>query len=121
MPIGNVHWITGRALHLDLDPIGSIQFEVSLNDGSGKIVHFLKHLPFPIIKICLPMPRRMPTGARGAEDEELRVGRPLSLLNVAAVLTIGRLEAFGRQDGACHVTNLDTGFVEWRIRMSSNG
>jgi len=121
MAIGNVHWITGRALHLDLDPIGSTQFEVSLNDGSGKIVHFLKHLPFPIIKICLPMSRRMPTGARGAEDEELRVGRPLGLLNVAAVLTIGRLEAFGRQDGACHVTNLDTGFVEWRIRMSSNG
>ena len=67
------------------------------------------------------MPRRMPAGARGAEDEELRVGRPLGLLYVAAVLTIGRLEAFGRQDGACYVTNLDTGFVEWRIRMSSNG
>jgi hypothetical protein len=36
------------------------------------------------------------------------------------VLTIGRLEAFGRQDRACHVTNLDTGFVEWRVGMSSN-
>src|SRR5882724_3094688 len=121
MSIGNVGWVTGRALHLDLDPIGSTQFEVSLNDRSGKIVDFFKHLPFAITKICLPMPRRMPTGARGAEDEELRIGRPLSLLDVAAVLTIGRLEAFGRQDGACHVTNLDSRFVEWRIRMSSNG
>lgn len=121
MPIGNVHWITSRSLYLDLDPIRSTQFEVPFDDRPGEIVDFLKSFALPIVEVRLPVPRRMPTRTRSAEDKETRVGRPLGLLDVAAMLTIGRLEVFGRQERACHITNFDTGFVKWRVRVSPNG
>lgn len=119
--IGNVPRIRGSALHLDLDPIGSSQFEVSLDDGPGELVHLFEHVPFAIVEVRLPMPRRVSTGTRGAENEELRIGRPLRFLNVAAMLTIRRLKVLSRQGDASHVVNLDSGFIERGAGMFSNG
>ena len=120
MPGADVSRISGSALHLDLDPIGSSQFEVSLDDGSGEVVHLFEHVPLAIVEVRLPMPRRVSTGTRGAENEELRIGRPLHFLNVTSMLTIRRLKVLGRQDGAFHVVNLDPRFVERRAGMFSN-
>ena len=121
MPGADVSRISGSALHLDLDPIGSSQFEVSLDDGSGEVVHLFEHVPLAIVEVRLPMPWRMSTATRGAENEELGIGRPLVFLYIAAVLAIWRFKVLGRQDRAFHVTNLDSGFVERRIRMSTDG
>src|SRR6266480_7766320 len=92
MSTGDVSRITSGALYLDFDPVGGSQFEVSLDDRSGKVVHFFAHLPFAIVKVSLPMPRRVSTGACSAKHEELRIGRPPAFLNVAAMLTIWRLK-----------------------------
>ena len=59
------------ALHLDFDPIGSSQFEVSLDDRACEVVHFFKCFPLAIVKVSLPMPRRVATATCRAEDEEL--------------------------------------------------
>jgi hypothetical protein len=118
--IANVRRIIGSALHPDFNPIGSSQFEVSFDDRAGEVVYLPKGFAFAIVKVGLPMPWRMSIGARGTEDEELRVRRPLRLLNIAPVLAIRRLKVLGRQEGACRVTNLSAGFVEWGARMSSD-
>ena len=112
--------ITRGALHLDFDPIGSSQFEVSLDDRTCEIVHFFEYFSFAIVKVSLPMPWRVSTGTRRAENEELRIRRPLHFLNVAAVLAIRRFKVLGRQDGAFHVADLHSRFIEWRVGMFSN-
>ena len=121
MPIGNVHWITGRALHLDLDPIGSTQFEVSLDYRACEVVHFFECFSFAIVKVGLPVPGRMPAATCGAENKELRIGRPPVFLYIAAVLAIWGLKVLGCQDAAFHVADLDSRFVEWGIGMSTDG
>ena len=120
MPRGDVLGITGRALHLDLDPIGYSQFEVSLDNRPCEVIYFFECVPAAIVEVSLPMPRRVSTATCGAENEELRIGRPLHFLNVAAMLAIRRLKVLGRQDGAFHIADLDSRFIEWRIRVLSN-
>src|SRR4029077_15403780 len=120
VPGSDIRRISRSALHLDFDPIGSTQFKVPLNDGSREVVHFFEHLPFAIVEIRLPMPRRVSTRTCGAENKELRIGGPLHFLNVTSMLAIRRLEILRCQDGAAHVTNLDARFVEGRTGMSSN-
>ncbi len=112
--------ITRGALHLDFDPIGSSQFEVSLDDRPCEVVYFFECVSAAIVEVSLPMPRRMSSRTGGAENKELRIRRPLHLLNVAAVLAIRRLKVLSRQDGAFHVADLDSRFVERRVGMSSN-
>ena len=113
----DVSRISSRALHLDLDPIGRTQSKVSLDDRTGEVVHLLERLLFAIVKVGLPMPRGVATGACGAEDEELRIGGPLPFLNIAPVLTVRGLEIFRGQDAACHVPNLNPRLIKWRVRM----
>ena len=88
VPIDNVTRISGGALYLDFDPVGTSQFEVPLDDGPGEVVHLSKGFPSSIVEVSLPMLGRMSTATCCAKNEELRVGRPLGLLNIAAVLTI---------------------------------
>jgi hypothetical protein len=71
MSIRDVSRITSGALHLDFNPIGSGQFEVPLDNWPGKVVHFFEHVSFAIVKVSLPMPRRVSTGACSAKHEEL--------------------------------------------------
>jgi hypothetical protein len=113
--------ITRCALHLNFDPIGSSQFEVSLDDGTCEVVHFFERISFAIVEVRLPMPWRVPARTRGAKNEELGVGRPLVFLYIAAVLAIWRLKVLGCQDAAFHVADLNSGFVKRRIGMSTDG
>jgi hypothetical protein len=80
--------ISGGAVHLNFDPIGGSQFEVSLDDGPSEVIHLFKQVPAAIVEVSLPMPLRVSTRARRAENEELRIGRPSGFLNVTAMLTI---------------------------------
>ena len=104
--------IASRTLHPHFDPVRSTQSEVSLYDGPGKVIHFFEHLSFAIVKVSLPMPRRVSAATCRAKNEELRVGRPLGFLNVTAVLAIRRLEILCCQDAAVHILNLDLRFIE---------
>src|SRR6476646_5361139 len=121
VPIGDVSRITSGALHLHFNPIGSRQFEISLNDRPGKVVHFFERVPFAIVNVSLPMPRRVSTRACSAKHEELRIGGPLPFLNIAAMLTIRRFKVLRREDCAFHVADLYSRFIERRVWMSSYG
>jgi hypothetical protein len=114
MSIRDVSRITSGALHLDFNPIGSGQLEVPLDNWPGKVVHFFEHVSFAIVKVSLPMPRRVSTGACSAKHEELRIGRPLPFLNVAAMLTVRRFKVLGCQGAAFDVANLDSRFIDDR-------
>ena len=98
--IGDIPGISGGPLHLDFDPIGRTQFEVSLDDRPGKVVHFSECVSAAIVEVSLPMPRRMSSGTGSAENEELRIRRPLHFLNVTSMLAIRRLKILGRQHRA---------------------
>jgi hypothetical protein len=113
--IRDVSRITSRALHLDFDPVRSTKFEVSLDGGPSEVIHLFKQVPAAIVEVSLPMPRRVSTRARGAENEELRIGRSSGFLNVTVMLTIRRLKILGRQDHGFHVVNLDSRFIERRV------
>jgi len=112
--------ITSGALHLDFDPIGCSQFKVSLDNWSCEVVDFFEHVPLAIIKVSLLMPRRVSAAARSAENEELRIRRPLHFLNVTTMFAIRGFEVLSRQDRAFHVADLDSRFIERRVGMSSN-
>ena len=114
VPGDNVSRISGCALHIDFDPIGSSQFEIPLDDWPREIVHLFERVPFAIVEVSLPMPRRVPTGTCRAENEELLIGRPLGFLNVTSMFTIRRLKVLGRQDGTFQFVTLSSGFLEWR-------
>ena len=117
----DVSRISSRALHLDLDPIGRTQFKVSLDDRTGEIVHLLERLLFAIVKVGLPMPRGVATGACGAKDEELRIGGPLVFLHIASMFTVGGPEIFESENVIVHVMNFDPRFIEWRTMFADRG
>ena len=120
MSISDISRITRGALHLHFDPVRSRQFEISFDDWPGEVVYFSERVRSAVVKVSLPMPRGVSTGARGAEHEKLRVRRPLHFLNVAAVLTVWRLEVLGRAHSTLHVVNFDARFIEWRVDMLSD-
>lgn len=70
----NVRRITRFALHLNFDPIGSSHCKIALDDWPCEVVYLPERVYSAIVKVRLPVPRRVSTGTGGAEHKELRVG-----------------------------------------------
>lgn len=88
----DVAWIGRRALHGCLYDIGRFDCEVGFNHCSDRVVKQSELVRFPAVKIRVPMPGRMPTGALGAEHEKIRIGRPRRMHHAAALVAFGRSE-----------------------------
>ena len=102
------------ALHGCLYDIGRFEFEVGFNHWPDRVVEQSEFVLFSAVKICVPMPRRMPARALCAEHEETGIGRPCRMDNAAALVAFGRSKIARRDLFARSVANVDARFVERR-------
>ena len=103
-----------RALHRCLYDVGRFDLEVRFNYWPDRFVEQREFVLFPAVKICVPMPGRMPAGALCAEHEEIGIGRPRGMDNTAALVAFGRSKIARRNHFARGVADIDARFVERR-------